>query len=499
MASSKKENADRDAVSRSVVPTLLDSSSNEVGGGSDGGRHGVEERGNRTIVIDSATSSSRSSSLAENKPPPKLSQPVSKSGSPLASPGDPNGLHPAAPWGRGDRPVSKGPSMSDRVPWSRRPPHLDIGAVREAETRGSMTSLPDLIRRATRLAANLDRGRTASRTGLIENLTADNKEQRRRSGSISDILASFPPPSRGTPDGRHSISRWPSPFPQSKLQQHMSYLTSHDSESTRHSRRGKRCCGMSSCALITLLLLLAILVAAAVVVPVVLIVLPRQRHAAENANRLSGVVSCSDPRRCENGGVGVVSGDTCRCVCVNGFTGDRCSIDADPGCITADVGAEPDIVKAATMGNAIPRLLTGSSTNYQIPLNSSIILGLFSANNLSCTSENELVTFKDQNVKKRTGPPEPTANEVFLPFIPESPLPLESSPTRQKDLSFRLEPRQVATSNGIVYQMSATPPATPSSPLTSTSTTSRPPLRPLRTALGPRAASKAPRPSTSHV
>ncbi len=41
----------------------------------------------------------------------------------------------------------------------RRPPRLDMDAVRKAEARGSLTSLPDLIRRATRLAASLDRGR----------------------------------------------------------------------------------------------------------------------------------------------------------------------------------------------------------------------------------------------------------------------------------------------------------------------------------------------------
>lgn len=49
----------------------------------------------------------------------------------------------------------------------RRPPKLDIDAVRQAESRGSMTSLPDLIRRATRLAASLERGRRpASRFDL---------------------------------------------------------------------------------------------------------------------------------------------------------------------------------------------------------------------------------------------------------------------------------------------------------------------------------------------
>lgn len=56
------------------------------------------------------------------------------------------------------------PRGFSRLSAIRRPPRLDMDAVREAEARGSMTSLPDLIRRATRLAASLDRGkRPASR------------------------------------------------------------------------------------------------------------------------------------------------------------------------------------------------------------------------------------------------------------------------------------------------------------------------------------------------
>lgn len=47
----------------------------------------------------------------------------------------------------------------NRLSAIRRPPRLDIDAVRTAEERGSMTSLPDLIRRATRLANMMDRGR----------------------------------------------------------------------------------------------------------------------------------------------------------------------------------------------------------------------------------------------------------------------------------------------------------------------------------------------------
>lgn len=56
-----------------------------------------------------------------------------------------------------------------RLSGLRRPPRLDMDKVRAAEARGSLTSLPDLIRRATKLAAMMDKGkRPASR---FENLS----------------------------------------------------------------------------------------------------------------------------------------------------------------------------------------------------------------------------------------------------------------------------------------------------------------------------------------
>jgi hypothetical protein len=58
------------------------------------------------------------------------------------------------------------PTMSDKRPGGRKPPRLDMDAVRDAQSRGSLSSLSDLIRRATKLASNLDRGRTASRADL---------------------------------------------------------------------------------------------------------------------------------------------------------------------------------------------------------------------------------------------------------------------------------------------------------------------------------------------
>lgn len=61
----------------------------------------------------------------------------------------------------------RAPTLSEMRPGARRPPRLNMNAVRDAEARGSLTSLSDLIKRATRLATNLEHGRTASRNDLL--------------------------------------------------------------------------------------------------------------------------------------------------------------------------------------------------------------------------------------------------------------------------------------------------------------------------------------------
>lgn len=67
-------------------------------------------------------------------------------------PSNPSRRTSVSPQPPGSRPYS-------RLSAIRRPPKLDLDAVKKAEARGSMTILPDLIRRATRLAASLERGR----------------------------------------------------------------------------------------------------------------------------------------------------------------------------------------------------------------------------------------------------------------------------------------------------------------------------------------------------
>lgn len=94
-------------------------------------------------------------------------------------------------------------AMSEKRPGTKRPPKLDIDAVRDAENRGSLTSLSDLIRRATKLATNLDRDKTASRLGMLDMLNGS-REFRRLDREFFLSLESFvvliPKPSERSSD-----------------------------------------------------------------------------------------------------------------------------------------------------------------------------------------------------------------------------------------------------------------------------------------------------------
>ena len=284
--------------------------------------------------------------------------------------------------------------MADQRPNKKRPPRLnvDMDAVRDAEARGSMTSLPDLIRRATKLASNLDRGRTASRLGMnfFEGSESDEEKLKRiqnanrRSGSISDILASFPPPG-SREEMRRSFGQF------SSMLRHSQLPSDSDTGIGVKERKHGRCCGMPLWLFVLLLIVLTLLVAAAVVVPVMLlVVIPGQK---DNGNvSAAELASCRKELTCKNGGTNILSNDgTCRCLCVSGYTGSTCTQFEDVGCATIDsVGGAND----ATVGDDIPRLLNGAD-NFNIPLDGEALLGLFSSSDMTCTSENALVTFND--------------------------------------------------------------------------------------------------------
>ena len=330
-------------------------------------------------------------------------------------------------------------SIEDSPPL-RRPSPLDIDGTKRGEVRGSLSSLTDLIRRATRVAANLEKGRTASQLGMLDMFNSSNpnllnkgaKDSPRRT-SVTDMLASFPAPALGTPTPRSprpdSRSRWPSPFVNSNGNHAQSPMPDV------HKRpRGRRCCGMPLWLFFLLLVILLILIAAAVVIPIVLIVLPRQNQPSAPANPLS---NCAGTNPCSNGGSSVISADSCRCICAGGFTGSNCTTQSSSssGCTTTDV----DSFKGATLGTSIPRLFSGASSNLSVPLNTTALLSDFSFNNMLCSDENNLVSFTNVQQKRDL----PHAVQEYVAPIPEMTLvPRVADPEPQDP---------AATTNGIIF------------------------------------------------
>ena len=270
-------------------------------------------------------------------------------------------------------------SFGDRF-GAKRPPQLNVAAVRQAEDRSSMHSLPDLIWKATRLAANLDRGRTASTfsdDGLVEK-----PKKTRKTDSITDMLASFPPPALATPTensrGAHSPSRFGH-----------GYGSSQTKEYVPEKGMQRKCCGIPRWLFLALAMTVILIVAAVVTIVIVLVVIPEQDDSGSSAGGSSA--SCESQLTCRNGGTNVMINDECRCFCINGYTGVTCQITTDEGCTTIDVARADD----ASVGEAIPEVIEDSKSVFNIPLNASIVVSQFAAKNFSCTSQNALVTFKN--------------------------------------------------------------------------------------------------------
>jgi hypothetical protein len=303
------------------------------------------------------------------------------------------------------REAKKG-SLADRV-GSRRPPRLNVDAVRDAEARGSLTSLPDLIKRATRLAANLDRGKTASRLGFEWldyekgnrskefSPTGDNtnRQKTRRSTTLSGMLSAFPPPAVSTPGSPRT--NWPASGTGSAKSLNPRSRRREPPPARKHE--GRRCCGLRVWPAIFLILFFLTLIVAAIVIPVVLIVLPR-RNAAPAASAGATAI-CQSKTTCQNGGGSVAMPDgSCGCLCTNGFTGPQCQTASDAGCSTMSVAG----VKDASVGSQIPTLIDAAQTNYSIPLDATALLSLFASQNMTCGTENAMVTLTGSSASKRS-------------------------------------------------------------------------------------------------
>lgn len=243
--------------------------------------------------------------------------------------------------------------------------------------RMTTSSLPELIRRAGKLAADLEKGRTASEVfeaSQDSTITAS----RASSGSLSYILASFPPPRNDTPAG-FMRSSWPFFTSKGRVRGSGS-VGSRDDYDDSTDKPQKRYCGMSRTVLIIVCVLAVAIIAAAVIIPVALVVLPQNQNP------------------CKHGGISVDIDGVCGCMCLDGFSGELCEIATDAECNTMDTGTGLN----ATIGKALPRLFTrAAEPDFDIPLDKMAVLEALGAHKATCAYQNSLVSFRGSSQKLR--------------------------------------------------------------------------------------------------
>ncbi|KAH8686145.1 hypothetical protein BGZ60DRAFT_523403 [Tricladium varicosporioides] len=351
------------------------------------------------------------------------------------------------------------PGAFSRLSAIRRPPRLDMDAVRDAEARGSLTSLPDLIRRATRLAAMMDRGkRPGSRLNDLNDFPMDGVgekdafspmgDEKRKSG-LSGMLAAFPPPGVATPREGTPVrpqSSWPSAGGYNGSQGTFDPPSKEDKQ-----KKKRRCCGLPCWGFFIIIVILLIIIAAAVVVPLELLVFRKPKTSSSSS--LSAVQQCEQntSTACQNGGTSLIATGSCACVCTNGFTGATCTVAGATGCTTTTLAGST--LGNVTLGESIPRLISAAQTNFSIPLSDSIILARFNSASLSCSTENALVTFDGESQRKGN------ANDVVTPTTTasSSAASITSSPNRRNVEADPVSPRAASVTTGIVVDTSSVP------------------------------------------
>ena len=271
------------------------------------------------------------------------------------------------------------------------------------EDRVSTTSLADLIRRATKVRTNLDRGRTASRLGMLDMFSRskdklggyEKSDRGSMRSSMSGMIGWMPPRATATEMTDNM----------DKALEEGGSSRKAIKEQVRRNRR-KRCGGMPLWLFWLVVLLLIGCIAAAVIVPVELLVVPHQNDGTGTT-----LANCQASNACQNGGSSLVlttvdsksaSTASCGCACVNGFTGKTCQKvpDNDGSCAQSGVSLD-GVPDNATIGSEIPRLLTETMmTEFGINLNATQVVGAFNQVELSCHVENTLVTFANQAQKR---------------------------------------------------------------------------------------------------
>ncbi|RYP93144.1 hypothetical protein DL770_000718 [Monosporascus sp. CRB-9-2] len=154
---------------------------------------------------------------------------------------------------------------------------------------------------------------------------------------LSDMLAAFPPPATGSRQADRQ---------------------SNQPADGGEQKRRRRCCGMPLRVAIVLLFILLCIIAAAIILPLYFLVInkPGDNGAAQPSTEECGA----------------------------------------QGCTTTSIDTPDSTVGNVTMGQAIPRLLEDAQANFSIPLSAMTLLAKFNSGNLSCNTQNALVTFDGQ-------------------------------------------------------------------------------------------------------
>ncbi|CAJ2503695.1 Uu.00g110890.m01.CDS01 [Anthostomella pinea] len=205
---------------------------------------------------------------------------------------------------------------------------------------------------------------------------------------LSDMLAAFPPPA-----SRRSMrpsGTWPLPLSRQSFRGE----PMETQQPVEQRKKSRRCCGLPLWAFLFLLLVILCIIAAAIVVPLEIFVIRKPNNNTAPAEADSG---CPAQLTCQNGGTKVISQDVCSCICSNGFTGTDCTIATSQGCTTTTISTGGTSINNVTIGQAIPRLIENAQANFSIPLSATAIQSRFNSGNLSCNSENALVTFDGES------------------------------------------------------------------------------------------------------
>lgn len=477
----------RDALRETPWPTTNDGPGNSLASG--------------TGLIDGSTSSGSEETL------PTIARGVNINEPALAytpTPADPKsnailGAYNAA------SSLQPGPSSPLRTPSPgfsrlsaiRRPPRLDMNAVRDAEARGSLTSLPDLIARATKLAAMMDIGKRPGSRMALDDFARDNdfgldKEigskfcsvgsgillitkvsamDDKHKSNLSGMLAAFPPPGVQTPRNGTPVrptSTWPTGFDPD----------SGNGDQQKGPKKPRRCCGLPVWAFILVLFVLLIAAAAAIVVPLEFLVF--HKNTPSSTNTLSAVQKCEadSTTSCKNGGSSILDGTTCACICTNGFTGSTCTSANATGCTTTTLSGLSSA--NVTLGDSISRLITGAQTNFSIPLSASTLIARFNSNSLSCATENALVTFDGQSV--RVGAASDMVNAATSSSTSSSTTATPTAAKHRRDIHFyqrdttsttsSSNPSIATASGGIIYDAGTSTSSATASPTASVIPTS---------------------------